>query len=318
MKPRILLLGRNGQVGSDLALLLPQLGELVALNRQELDLTKPNDIRRTIQEVRPRWIVNAAAHTAVDQAESDEATARAVNEQAPAVMAEAAKEIGAALVHYSTDYVFDGGKKSPYEETDTPNPINVYGKTKLGGERAIQESGALHLTFRTEWVYATQGRNFLMTILRLATQKQELRIVADQIGSPTTSREIAAATVKVISQLMDKEEGVRSLATIGGIYNMTAEGETSWYEFTKAIFEEASSETQNLPWVKAATKGMPLLTKRVLPITTAEYPTTARRPAYSVLSTRRLHDRFGIRLQSWRAQLRSLFIPHESEDRETF
>jgi dTDP-4-dehydrorhamnose reductase len=313
MKPRILLIGRNGQVGTDLALLLPQLGELVALNRQELDLTKSNDIRRMIQKLKPQWIVNAAAYTAVDHAETDEFTARAVNEQAPAIMAEAAKEIGAALVHYSTDYVFDGSKKSPYEETDTPNPINAYGKTKLGGERAIQESGALHLIFRTEWVYATQGRNFLLAILRLATQKQELRIVSDQIGSPTTSREIAAATVRVISQLMNREEGVRSLTTSGGIYHMAAEGETSWYEFTKAILEEASSGTQKLPWVSAATQGMPLLTKRVLPITTAEYPTTARRPAYSVLSTRRLHDRFGVRLLSWRAQLQSLFIPHESE-----
>ncbi len=228
-------------------------------------------------------------------------------------MAEAAKEIGAALVHYSTDYVFDGSKKSPYEETDTPNPINVYGRTKLGGERAIQESGALHLIFRTEWVYATQGHNFLLTILRLATQKQELRVVADQIGCPTTSQEIAAATVKIISQLMNREEGVRSLAETGGIYNMTAEGETSWYEFAKAILEEASIGTQNLPWVSAATKGMPLLTKRVLPITTAEYPTTAHRPAYSVLSTRRLLERFGGRLLSWRAELQSLFIPHESE-----
>jgi dTDP-4-dehydrorhamnose reductase len=266
-----------------------------------------------IQKLKPQWIVNAAAYTAVDHAETDEFTARAVNEQAPAIMAEAAKEIGAALVHYSTDYVFDGSKKSPYEETDTPNPINAYGKTKLGGERAIQESGALHLIFRTEWVYATQGRNFLLAILRLATQKQELRIVSNQIGSPTTSREIAAATVRVISQLMNREEGVRSLTTSGGIYHMAAEGETSWYEFTKAILEEASSGTQKLPWVSAATQGMPLLTKRVLPITTAEYPTTARRPAYSVLSTRRLHDRFGVRLLSWRAQLQSLFIPHESE-----
>jgi dTDP-4-dehydrorhamnose reductase len=317
MKPRILLIGRNGQVGTELALLLPQLGELVALTRQELDLTKPNDIRRTIQEVRPQMIVNAAAYTAVDQAESDEATARAVNEQAPAVMAEEAKKIGAALVHYSTDYVFDGGKKSPYEETDTPNPINVYGKTKLGGERAIQESGALHLIFRTEWVYATQGGNFLLTILRLATQKRELRIVADQIGSPTTSREIAAATVKAISQLMDRE-GVLSLATSGGIYHMTAEGETSWYEFTKAILEEASPETEHLSWVNGATNGMPLLVKQVLPITTAEYTTAARRPAYSVLSTRCLHDRFGIRLPSWRAQLRSLFIQDSSEDRHNF
>jgi dTDP-4-dehydrorhamnose reductase len=214
MKPRILLIGRNGQVGTELASRLPRLGELVALSRQELDVTRPDDIRRSIREVRPQWIINAAAYTAVDQAERDEATARAVNEEAPAVIAEEAKKIGAALVHYSTDYVFDGSKKSPYEETDAPNPINVYGKTKFGSERAIQESGAHHLIFRTEWVYATQGRNFLLTILRLATQKQELRIVADQIGSPTTSREIAAATVKVISQLMDREEGVRSLATI--------------------------------------------------------------------------------------------------------
>jgi dTDP-4-dehydrorhamnose reductase len=240
-----------------------------------------------------------------------------VNEHAIAVIAEEAKKIGAALVHYSTDYVFDGSKKSPYGETDVPNPINVYGKTKLGGERAIQASGALHLIFRTEWVYATQGRNFLLTILRLATQKQELRIVADQIGSPTTSREIAAATAKVISQLMDKAEGVRSLATSGGIYHITAEGQTSWYEFAKAILEEVSSSTQSIPWVKAATKGMPLLAERVLPITTAEYPTPARRPAYSVLSTKRLSDRFGIRLPPWRAQLQSLFTPDASEASRT-
>jgi len=318
MKPRILLIGRDGQVGTDLASRLPHLGELVALNRQELDLTRSNDIRRIIQKLEPQWIINAAAYTAVEQAESDGDTAQTVNEQAPAVIAEEAKKLGAALVHYSTDYVFDGSKKSPYEENDTPNPINVYGKTKLGGERAIQASGALHLIFRTEWVYATQGRNFLLAILRLATQKQELRVVSDQIGSPTTSREIAAATVRVISQLMNREEGVHSLTTSGGIYHMTAEGETSWYEFTKAILEEVLSETQNLPWVNAATKGRPLLTKRVLPITTAEYPTTARRPAYSVLSTQRLRDRFGICLPSWRVQLQSLFIPHESEDRKNF
>jgi dTDP-4-dehydrorhamnose reductase len=317
MKPRILLIGRNGQVGTDLASLLPRLGEVVALNRQELNLTKPPDIRRTIQEVRPQWIVNTAAYTAVDQAETDQSTAQAVNEHAPAVIAEEATKIGAALVHYSTDYVFDGSKRSPYEETDAPNPINVYGKTKLGGERAIQGSGALHLIFRTEWVYATQGRNFLLTILRLATQKQELRIVADQIGCPTTSREISAATVKVIAQLMDQEEGVRSLATSGGIYHMTAEGEASWYEFAKAILDEASSAAQSIPWVNAATKGMPLLTERVLPIATSEYPTPARRPAYSLLSAQRLQDRFGVRLPQWRAQLHSLFISQASEASRT-
>ena len=205
----------------------------------------------------------------------------------------------------------------PYEETDIPNPINVYGKTKLGGERAIQESGALHLIFRTEWVYAAQGRNFLLTILRLATQKQELRVVADQIGSPTTSREIAAATVKIISQLMDKEEAVRSLSTSGGIYHMTAEGETSWHEFAKAILDEASSAKCTIPWVNAATKGMPFLTESVLPITTAEYPTPARRPAYSVLSTALLHARFGVRLPPWRAQLQSLFVPATPEDQRS-
>lgn len=308
MKPRILLIGKNGQIGTDLSSLLPRSGELVALNRQELDLTKSDDIRRTVQKIRPQWIINAAAYTAVDQAEQDEATARAVNEKAPAVIAEEAKKIGAALVHYSTDYVFDGSKKSPYEESDTPNPINVYGKTKLGGELAIQASGVVHLIFRTEWVYATQGRNFLLTILRLATQKQALRIVADQIGSPTTSREIAAATVKIISRITEREEGVRSLETIGGIYNMTAEGETSWYGFAKAILDEASDVTHMLPWVNAAAKGMPFLNESVLPITTAEYPTPARRPAYSVLSTALLHDRFGVRLPPWRAQLQSLFV----------
>jgi dTDP-4-dehydrorhamnose reductase len=314
MKPKILLIGRNGQLGTELSSLLPRLGELAALNRQELDLTKPDDIRRTIREVRPQWIINAAAYTAVDQAEQDEATARAVNEEAPAVIAEEAKKSGGALVHYSTDYVFDGSKRSPYEETDIPNPINVYGRTKLGGERAIQASGALHLIFRTEWVYATQGRNFLLTILRLATQKQELRIVADQIGSPTTSREIAAATAKVISKVTNREDGIRSLAANGGIYHMTAEGETSWYEFAKAILDEASDATHTLPWVNAATRGIPFLTESVLPITTAEYPTPAHRPAYSVLSTALLHDRFGIRLPPWRAQLQSLFVPDAPED----
>jgi dTDP-4-dehydrorhamnose reductase len=316
MKPKILLLGRNGQVGSDLASLLPRVGEVVALDRQELDLTRPSDIRRTIRECAPEWIVNAAAYTGVDEAERDEAAARAVNEQAPAVIAEEARKIGAALIHYSTDYVFDGSKKSPYEETDAPNPLNVYGKTKLGGERAIQASGALHLIFRTEWVYAARGRNFLLTVLRLATQKKELRIVADQIGSPTTSREVAAATARIISQTTE-EGGVQSLAESGGIYHMASEGETSWYEFAKAILDESSAATHTLPWVNAVTKGMPFLVERVIPITTSEYPTPASRPAYSVLSTARLYQRFGVRLPRWRAELQTLFVPGSSEGRRS-
>jgi dTDP-4-dehydrorhamnose reductase len=314
MKPRILVTGKNGQVGADLASLLPRLGEVVALNRQQLDLRNLNDIRRTIQELRPQLIVNAAAYTAVDEAENDQAAAHAINADAPAVIAEEARKIGAALVHYSTDYVFDGLKRLPYEETDTPHPINVYGETKLGGERAIQESGALHLIFRTEWIYATRGRNFLMTILRLATQRQELRIVVDQIGAPTSSREIARATVEILSQLIYREGGLGSLSAVGGIYHMSAAGETSWYEFAKSILDEVSCAPQGLPWVVAATNGMPLVTQRVIPITTEAYPTPARRPAYSVLSTERIYRSFGVRIPTWRKQLRSAFTADASGD----
>src|SRR5438046_1728726 len=180
MKPLILLTGKNGQVGAELLRLLPQVGEVVALGHDQLDLSNPTDIRRTIREARPQLIVNAAAYTAVDQAETDETTARAVNAEAPGIMAEEAKKIGAALIHYSTDYVFDGTKKAPYDESDPVNPINTYGKTKLTGEDAIRNSGLPHLIFRTSWVYATRGRNFLLTILRLATEREELRIVSDQ------------------------------------------------------------------------------------------------------------------------------------------
>ena len=187
-------------------------------------------------------------------------------------------------------------------------------KRSLAANARSRRVGAPHLIFRTAWVYATQGRNFLLTILRLATQKQELRIVADQIGSPTTSREIATATARIISQLMNKEEGACSLAKTGGIYHMAAEGEATWHEFAKAILEEASSATRTLPWVNAATKGMPFLAERVIPIAAAEYPTPARRPAYSLLSTKRLYDRFGVRLPPWRAELQSLFVPDTSED----
>src|SRR5260370_21959592 len=176
MKPLILLTGKNGQVGAELLRLLPQLGEVVALGHDQLDLSNPSDICGTIREVRPRRIVNAAAYTAVDQAERDETTAQAVNAQAPGLLAEEAKKIGAVLVHYSTDYVFDGAKKLPYDEADSTNPINVYGKTKFAGEQAIRSSGVSHLIFRTSWVYATRGRNFLLTILRLATEREELRI----------------------------------------------------------------------------------------------------------------------------------------------
>lgn len=316
MKPKILLTGKDGQVGMELQRFLPQLGEVIALGRQELDLSKPDDLRRMIRTVRPNLIVNAAAYTAVDQAEKEEAIARAINADAPAVMAEEAKKNGAGLVHYSTDYVFDGSKNSPYEVTDPTNPLNVYGKTKLMGERAIQETGVPHLIFRTAWVYATRGRNFLLTILRLATQgSDELRIVSDQIGAPTLSREIALATAQILKQICGRDDGLAYLTEMSGMYHMTAVGETNWYEFAKAIFEEASRMPHSAPWFAAATGGRPFVARRIIPIPTEQYPTPARRPAYSLLSNSHLTETFGIQLPEWRAQLHSVFVAQEDDAR---
>jgi dTDP-4-dehydrorhamnose reductase len=306
MKPRILLTGKNGQVGAELAAMLPRLGEVVALDRQQLDLSRPNDVRRTIREIHPVLIVNAAAYTAVDQAEKEEALAQAINADAPALMAQEAKKIGAGLIHYSTDYVFDGSSRSPYEEDDPPNPVSVYGKTKLAGERAIQDVGLPYLIFRTAWVYGTRGRNFLLTILRLASQREELRIVHDQIGAPTWCREIARGTISVLGRLSADRRGELSVPKPGGIYHMTAAGVTSWHGFAEAIVEEASHAPTNLPWLAAATGGM-LIAKRISPITTAQYPTPARRPTYSVLSNSRLAQHFGVQLTEWRTQLHSAF-----------
>jgi dTDP-4-dehydrorhamnose reductase len=305
MRPRILLTGKNGQLGAELALLLPRLGEVIALDRQQLDLSRPEGIRRTIQEIRPALIVNAAAYTAVDQAEKEEAIAQAINADAPALMAQEAKKIGAGLIHYSTDYVFDGSKDSPYEEDDRPNPICVYGKTKLAGEQAIQDVGVPHLIFRTAWVYGTRGRNFLLTILRLASEREELRIVRDQIGAPTWCREIARGTVSVLVRLADERKGAPTFPEAGGVYHMSAAGVTTWYDFAQAILDEASHAPPDLPWLASATGGRALMAKRLHPITTAEYPTPARRPAYSVLSNSRLAQRFGVQLADWHTQLHS-------------
>jgi dTDP-4-dehydrorhamnose reductase len=307
MKPTILLIGTNGQVGRELNSRLPRIAEVTPLDRQRLDLTQPEEIRRAIRALHPAFIVNAAAYTTVDKAESEESLARAINAEAPAVMAEEAKKIGASLIHFSTDYVFDGSKISPYVEDDPPNPQNVYGRTKLEGERAIQASGAAHLIFRTAWVYATEGRNFLLTILRLATQREELRIVRDQIGAPTLSSEIAAATTNILAQVRDNERRSFSLADLSGIYHMTAGGETSWYDFATSILEEAAASSAASPWFAAATSSLPLIARRVIPIATKEYPTPARRPAYSVLSNARLNRTFSLQLPDWRKQLHSVF-----------
>jgi len=310
MRPAILLTGKNGQLGRELERLLPQVGEVTALGRERLDLCKPDEIRRAFQTFRPALLVNAAAYTAVDKAETDEETARSVNAHAVAVIAEEAKKSGASIVHYSTDYVFDGLKTIPYDENDAPNPVNVYGKTKLEGELAIQQSGVPHLIFRTSWIYSRYGRNFLLTILRLAAEKEELRVVRDQIGAPTWSWDIASATVRILSRL--NGQGRESISDFTGLYHMTAAGETSWHEFAVAILEEASLAPKDTPWMTQATENKPLIARRVMGITTQEYPTPARRPPYSVLSNRRLMETFGIEMRDWRTGLHAAF---ENSDR---
>ena len=306
MNPTILLIGRNGQIGGDLCRFLPRLGNVVVMGRQSLDLSKPEQIRRIIADIRPQCIVNAAAYTAVDQAETDPVAARAINADAPATMAEESGKLGALLVQYSTDYVFDGQKKSPYLETDATNPLGVYGKTKSDGEEAIRASRTAHLILRTSWVYAMRGRNFLLTILRLASQREELRIVRDQTGAPTWSREIADATARVLEQLMHPQDG-RSMADVRATYHMTAAGETSWFDFANAILEESSSLPEADAWLSAVTSGQPRKALRIAPISTAEFPTPARRPAYSVLSNSHFSTAFGFSLPGWRDQLRSAF-----------
>lgn len=301
----ILLTGKNGQVGFELKKLLPRLGQLVALGRHELDLAKPAEIRRVVHDLRPRLIINAAAYTAVDKAETDQQAARAINADAPAILAEEANRIGAALVHYSTDYVFDGLKTSPYLEDDPKHPLSVYGSTKLAGEEAIRQSGVPHLIFRTAWVYATRGRNFFLTILRLATQQEELRIVKDQIGAPTWCREIAQGTISALHHLSADSTLEQQLRKVSGTYHMTATGTTTWFEFAQAIIEQATRTPSIVPWFTEATSGRPVIVQRLLPIPTSEYPTPARRPAYSVLSNERLLQTFAIHLPDWRTQLRS-------------
>lgn len=307
MKPAILLTGRSGQIGGELLKLLPLFGEVTAPDRHEMDLSHPEEIRRVVRSAKPRLIVNAAAYTAVDQAESETSAAQAINAEAPAVLADEAKKLNAALVHYSTDYVFDGLKNTPYEENDPTNPVNVYGATKLAGEEAVRGAGIPHLIFRTQWVYATRGRNFLLTILRLATLREELRIVHDQFGAPTWCREIASCTVKVLTPFFVKGLDAFFSPEVEGICHMTAAGATSWYEFAKAIMEEAYRVPLHTPWMAAATGERALLARSIVPIATAEFPTAARRPAYSVLSNKRLAQIFGFQMPDWRTQLHSVF-----------
>lgn len=288
---RILLTGKNGQVGWELQRTLATLGEVIALDRHGMDLTNPDSIRRAVRDHKPNLIVNAAAYTAVDKAEEEPDPAMAINGIAPGILAEEAKRFGAALVHYSTDYVFDGNEDSPYTEEDVPNPLSVYGKTKLAGEQAIQAVGASHLIFRTSWVYGPRGKNFLLTILRLARERDDLRIVDDQVGAPTWSRMIAEATALILVQFYGRLTPHPALLTdISGIYHMTAGGQTSWFGFAEAI----------LNYVPGSVAPVPHLT----PIITEEYPTPAKRPRNSVMSNVKLNHQFGVKMPRWEIGLR--------------
>ncbi|TDN67220.1 dTDP-4-dehydrorhamnose reductase [Paraburkholderia sp. BL10I2N1] len=283
----ILLTGVNGQVGFELARSLQGLGKVVALDRSGLDLSDLDQVRQVVREMKPWLIVNPAAHTSVDKAETDVEAAMRLNAEAPGVLAEEAKRLGAALVHYSTDYVFDGIKEGAYVESDAVNPQNVYGKSKLAGEQAIAAAGCAHLIFRTSWVYGTRGKNFLQTMLRLGADREELSVVADQYGAPTWSNTIAALSANVLAQAVAVGKG-DWWQEHSGVYHLTASGTTSWHGFAEAIFEFSG------------------LTKKpvVKPIPAASYPTPAARPVNSRMSNDKLADTFGLRAPDWRDALR--------------
>jgi dTDP-4-dehydrorhamnose reductase len=290
MTPAILLLGGEGQVGWELARALAPLGRVLTPGRAALDLAEGEAIRAMVRTTRPRLIVNAAAYTQVDRAEAEPLLAEAVNAAAPAILADEAKRAGAALVHYSTDYVFDGSSRRPYREDDPVAPLNAYGQSKLAGEQAIAASGVRHLILRTAWVYADRGRNFLKTMQRLAAERDDLRVVADQVGAPTWARLIAEATALMLAASRDAD-GWEALADRGGLYHLTAQGETTWCGFAAAIVAASPPRGDGSR-------------ARVVPITTAEYPTPARRPAYSLLDNRRLATVFALSLPDWQEGLR--------------
>jgi dTDP-4-dehydrorhamnose reductase len=287
--PTILVTGADGQVGWELCRTLAPLGRVVALRRADVDLSDHARLRETVRGLRPALIVTAAAYTAVDRAESERGLAFAVNAGAPGVLAAEAARTGATIVHYSTDYVHDGASDRPYVEDDPPSPINVYGASKLAGDEAVASSGAPYLILRTSWVYAARGRNFMRTMLRLAHERDELRVVADQAGTPTPARLIAEVTAQLLAGHADRAS-FEPPPERWGSYNVATSGVTSWYEFGCAILAlDPRRESQRC--------------RAVTPIATSDFPTPARRPAYSVLDTAKLERTWGLRMPEWRGQL---------------
>lgn len=285
---KILLLGKNGQVGWELRRTLAPLGEVTALDYPEINFTDISALRRLVAEARPDAVVNAAAYTAVDKAETEQELCQQINAIAPGILADEAKKVGALMVHYSTDYIFDGTKLSPYVETDGPNPLGAYGRSKLEGDQAVKASGADHLIFRLCWVYGARGQNFMLTMQRLAREREKLRIVGDQFGCPSWSRMIAEATALALKQAAAGS----NRSAFNGEYHLAASGHTSWHGFASRIIGLMSEAERKC--------------RAVEPITTADYPLPAKRPAYSVLNCGKLQKTFGLRLPDWEFSLRQV------------
>jgi dTDP-4-dehydrorhamnose reductase len=277
-RPTILLTGANGQLGFELQRTLAPHGDVFACDHSKLDLGDRDALIDAVRSMKPQLIINAAAFTAVDRAESEADRAEAINAMAPAILAEEAKRVDSVLVHFSTDYVFDGTSGVPYDEQAPTAPLNVYGRTKRDGERSITAIGGAHLIFRTSWVYGLRGGNFLLTMLRLAAEREELRVVADQFGVPNWSRDLAGTIATLVGK------GLPALVERTGLYHLSASGATNWFDFARAIIGNVARP-------------------RVVPVTTAEYPTPARRPAYGVLATGKFEKTFGIASPTWRDAL---------------
>ena len=285
---KILLIGKTGQIGGELKNIVGDLGTLIAIDRQQLDLSNPESIEPSILRIQPEIIINAAAYTGVDKAEEEPDLAMAVNGTGAGLLAKAAKKVGAGLIHYSTDYVFDGCSETPYKEEDPTNPLNVYGKSKLEGEKALAKAGIPYIILRTSWVYSLRGKNFLLSMQELAKKKDSLRIVNDQIGAPTWARSIAKGTHKILGQCLNQNWPKIKDSSLSGIFHLTCQGKTNWYRFANEIIN-LSGIDQNIA---------------LQPIPTSEYPTPAIRPLYSLLSNEKIKNVFSLDMPQWEEALK--------------